>query len=225
MIIHNDIEQNSPEWKALRAGIPTASAFDKIITASGKSSDQAEKYMEILVSEIMTGVPIEEGYKSRSMKRGHELEDKAADFYSIERGVDVLKVGFITDDLRMMGCSPDRLVGDDGMLEIKCPDQQTMISYYRMDDDKLKKEYWVQKQGQLLVAQRKWVDNLFYAESPLQPALIVRVVRDEMFLGKMRVHLKEFFEGMNKIKQHLVDRGFSLPAHATDPEHINPLAG
>lgn len=224
MIIH-DVEQNTEEWRAIRAGIPTASAFDNIITAGGKPSSQSEKYMEILISEIQTGLPIKEGFKSSSMKRGHELEDKAAGYYAMEYGVDVQKVGFVTDDLLMIGCSPDRLVGDDGMLEIKCPDQQTMISYYRMSEDDIKREYWVQKQAQLYVAQRQWVDNLFYPESPQQPPIVVRVARDEFFLGKMKLQLKEFFTSMNRIKDQLRDRGLPMPAHPTDPEHINPLAG
>src|SRR5262245_45091449 len=119
MIIH-DVVQGSTSWLQLRAGIPTASQFDQIITPSGKPSKSAERYMLTLLAERLMGHPITENV-SMWMKRGSEMEADAVAFYQLQTDSDTVPVGFITNDEGTIGASPDRLVGEEGLLEIKCP--------------------------------------------------------------------------------------------------------
>lgn len=177
MIIH-DLEQGSPEWFAVRLGIPTASYFDKLITPTGKESTQAETYENKLVAELLTGKPVDDFEGNEYTRQGNEREPDAAAFYALQRDIDPIKVGFVTDDNRTYGCSPDRLIGDDGLLEIKCPAAHTHVKY--MLDRNIDRKYYPQIQGQLLVTGRKWVDIISY-HPEMQP-VIIRVERDEIFL-------------------------------------------
>lgn len=117
------------------------------------------------------------------MVRGVELEDAAIDAYEFESELETSPGGFCTDDANTYGCSPDRLVGDDGLLEMKVPAPNTHIRYL-LDKAALGKEKWVQVQGQLLVTGRQWVDLVsFHPEFPL---LVRRVNRDEKYIGQLR---------------------------------------
>ena len=117
MKIH-DCKQNTTEWLDLRAGIPTASQFDRIITPTGKPSASAIPYMHQLLAERLMGRPIT-GYVSFDMDRGKDLEPEAVSFYEFTQDVETMPVGFITNDEETIGASPDRLIGSDGLLEIK----------------------------------------------------------------------------------------------------------
>ena len=160
MIIHRDIEQGSEQWHQLRLGIPTASEFDKIITATGAPSKQSEAYANRLLAELIVGHQVETFKKTAWMERGNELEAEAAAYYDLTNDVETEKVSFITDDERTMGCSPDRLIGEEGLLELKCPAPNTQIDYIL--NGKLDRDYWPQVQGQLLITKRKWVDLVSY---------------------------------------------------------------
>lgn len=196
MIIHN-IEQGSPEWFAARAGIPTASEFDKIITpATGKASTQADGYQNRLVAEIIAGRPLQTFTGNIWTERGKDLEQEAADYYAFIRGVELEKVGFVTDDNRTMGCSPDRLVGDEGMLEIKVLAPHTHVEY--MLSGKTEQFHRPQTQGQLLVTGRVWVDTLAYFEPKPELSIIVRSERDVEYLDKLAGLLAEFNAGVQR---------------------------
>jgi hypothetical protein len=174
-----DIEQRSPEWYALRLGKWTASSFDKLITPkTGKLSSQADAFENRCVAERITGDPIDDFGGTIWTERGKELEDEAVEYYELERNVDTEKVGFCTNDEGTYGCSPDRLVGEDGLLEIKCVAPHTLIGLLLSQDNE--KEYYPQRQGQLLVTGRKWVDILFY--HPKIKPLLMRVERDEDYI-------------------------------------------
>lgn len=205
MKIH-EVEQGSAAWFAVRAGLPTASCFKMIITGGGKRSTQADKYQNLLLYELMRGEPNPEGYKSKSMETGNLREDDAAQIYSARTGIEPMRVGFVTDDMMTMGASPDRLLGEDGLLEIKSPEPQTHIGY--LLDEKLDDEYKPQCQGQLLVTGRKWLDIISY-EPSVKP-FVKRVVRDEPYLAEMRKLLKEFHAGMMDKKQILISKGYSF---------------
>src|SRR6185312_13291104 len=121
MILH-DCEQGTAEWYACRIGRPTASRFDEIVTPTGKYSAQARKYAFQLIAERALKIPTESLDGQMWMERGKELEPQAADLYSfLNEGVELSKVGFITTDDGKIGCSPDRLAGDCGLVEFKCP--------------------------------------------------------------------------------------------------------
>lgn len=203
MLVH-DVEQGSPEWFAARLGIPTASEFSKIITATGKPSTQATDYALTLVAEQMLGHEVEKWQGNMWTDRGKELEQEAADYYELTTGVTLQKVGFVTNDEKTMGCSPDRLVGDDGLLEIKCPAAHTHLKY--MLDKKLDASYMPQLQGQLLVTGRKWVDIISYY--PEMKPVIIRVHRDEAYLAKLGEYLHSFLMEISATKAELIKKGY-----------------
>lgn len=171
-------EQRSPEWFQARLGVPSASSFGKVITPTGKPSMQVDGYRNKLVAEILTGRT--DGQEaSEAMQRGTDMEPEARSYYELIAGP-VQEIGFcIHDD--GFGCSPDGLVGDDGLLEIKCPLSHTQVEYLR--DGKIPGIYYPQVQGQLLVMGRKWCDFISY--HPDMKPLIVRVERDKKFIDTL----------------------------------------
>jgi len=118
--VFHDVAQYSEAYDRLKLGIPTSSNFHKIITPQGKPSKQWREYTCVLIAERILQRKIE-FYRSAPMERGLIVEAEAADWYECDQDVTVQKVGFITDDNHTIGCSPDRLVGDEGLLEIKAP--------------------------------------------------------------------------------------------------------
>ncbi len=180
MKVHDCI-QGTTEWAALRAGIPTSSSFDRILTATGKPSAQAEKYMFQLLAERMMGHPVVE-FTSHWMDRGSEMEAEAIRFYQFQREEEVRKVGFITSDDDRVGCSPDMLVGTNGLLEIKCPSEAIQVAYL-MQSGKAYDEYRVQTQGQLWISEREWNDLLAF--HPELPPALHRIYREDLFIEKL----------------------------------------
>ena len=186
-------EQQTPEWYKARAGIPSASNFDMIVTSKGEPSKQAQKYMYRLAGERITGIP-EETYQNAAMARGVELEAEARSYYELTTGQTVEQVGFFVHD-DGFGCSPDGLVGEDGLIEIKCPSMAVHVGY--LLDNKVPTDYFQQTQGQLLVTGRKWLDFISYY--PLMKPLVVRIERDEVFLRKLKVELKMFVKQLEEV--------------------------
>lgn len=204
MIVYN-VQQGTQEWAAARRGIPTASNFHKILTPGGKPSEQAKAYLRHLIAELIIGVPLD-APKTSWMERGNELEGEAVCFYEYDRDIAVQEVGFITDDLDRWGASPDRLIGEDGLLEIKCPSPEVHVAYMLYKD--VDAVYRVQLQGQLFVAERDWTDICSY--HPLMDPVIVRVGRDEEFIGKLKSALEQFTESLESEKARLKEMGYKL---------------
>jgi YqaJ-like recombinase protein len=197
VIIHNVI-QGSTEWLAIRAGIPTASCFDKIITPKGKASTQAEKYLHKLLAEKLMGHPCIE-FKGPWMERGNDLESDARAYYESMLELETEKVGFITNDARTIGASPDSLVGDDGLLEFKCPAEHTHVAY--MLTRAVDAEYYPQVQGQLWVTGRTWLDIMSF--HPEMPPVIIRVERDEKYIAIMAAAVTTFSEHLEMMAADL----------------------
>ena len=185
-IIH-DVEQYSDAYDQLRRGIPTASQFDKIITPGGKPSASWKKYAYHLIAERFLGRKVD-SYTSPYMERGLELESDSVEFYEMMRDVKAERVGFITTDDKLIGCSPDRLIGEDGLLECKVPAPATHVEYLLSGE--IDQKYKPQCQGQLFVSDRKWVDILSY--HPEMPPVIIRVERDPVFIACLENLLWEF---------------------------------
>lgn len=198
-----DVDQGSPQWAMLRAGRPTSSDFDKIITPTGRPSAQAKAYRRKLIAEIMLKEPITTFESTYWIDRGKTLEPDAAALYELTYGVETKKVGFVTDDKGQYGCSPDRFVGNNGSLEIKCPAPQTHVSY--LVDGKLDKDYYPQIQGHLFVTGFDWVDIFSY--HPEMPPARIRVERDEIFLSSLAEEMESFLNLMNEEIQKLIDMG------------------
>lgn len=203
MLIHNH-EQNSPEWYAARLGIPTASDFDKIITPQGKEGGQAEEYVNYLLAELLAGAPVESYEGNRWMKRGNELEPDAVDYYEFETNNETQRVGFITDDAHTMGASPDRMVGGEGLVEIKCLAPGTQVKHLLIGTPPI--VYKPQLQGQLLITGRKWVDLVLY--HPTLPKEIYRIERDERYIAELERLILRFLRELGARKRLLIERGY-----------------
>ena len=187
MPIFHDVAQYSEEHDRLRLGIPTSSNFHKIITPQGKPSKQWREYACVLIAERLLHRKLE-FYNSPAMERGLIVEAEAADWYEFDQDVTVQRAGFITDDRRRMGCSPDRLVGDEGLLEIKAPLPHTQVEYWLSGE--VSERFRPQLQGQLYVSQRSWVDIL--CRHDVLPKLVVRVEPDDKFIAAFDRELQIF---------------------------------
>lgn len=185
-------EQRSDEWYEVRLGVPSASSFDKLITMKGEPSKQAEKYLYKLAGEKVSGI-VEDTYQNGAMIRGCELEDEARELYQFITGNDVEQVGFCLTDY--CGCSPDGLIGDDGGLEIKCPNMATHVEY--LLNGGLPSTYYQQVHGSMYVTGRKWWDFMSYYPN-IKP-FIVRVERDEAFMKAFDAQIKQFSQRLNEV--------------------------
>ncbi len=198
MIIH-EVEQNSPEWHVLRAGIPTASEFSNIVTpAKWEPSASQERYLNALVHERRIGFS-EDEFQSDDMRWGNEYEQDAVDCYEFQNEVSTVKIGFVTDDRKRYGASPDRFVGEDGLVEIKCPKGSTHVGYMR--NRSIEKEKLPQLMGQLLLTGRKYVDIVSY--HPKWEPVIIRVERDEQKIETLRTLLESFCDRLDAEWQKL----------------------
>lgn len=200
-----DCVQGTPEWLGLRAGIPTASNFDKIVTPKGAASKQAEKYMFLLLAERLMGHPVEERGYSHWMDRGSEEESRAVSFYEFQRDMETVKVGFITNDAGTIGCSPDRLVGDNGLLEIKVPSEAIHMGYL-LETGSAYDEYRVQVQGQLWIAEREFSDVLSW--HPELPPALVRIERDEGCIQLLKAAVPAFSLELERQYALCLERGW-----------------
>lgn len=205
-------EQGSVEWSKARSGIPTASAFHRIITpATGRLSAQATGYIHELVAERILGVSMDQ-VVSEWAERGREMEESARTYYETQRDIDVDRVGFCLRDDRRAGCSPDGLVGDDGGLEIKCPSAPVHVSYVLGEAGA---KYRCQIQGSLWVTGREWWDFLSY--NPAMRSIVVRFERDEEFIEKLASAVDEFTERLDKAMAEMVEKGYAAQETAVVP--------
>jgi putative phage-type endonuclease len=189
-------EQRTPEWFALRAGRPTASCFDAVMAkgrTAGTEATTRRNYRVKCALELVTGTPAEEGYSNWAMKQGTEREPVAAMLYEIQTGVDLEHVCFILANGLGAGCSPDGLVGTDGLVEIKCPLEATHLEYLDLNG-KAPSEYKWQVQGSLLITGRQYVEFISYC--PTFPASlqlhVTRVYRNEEMIDELRAGLRQF---------------------------------
>lgn len=204
MIIH-DVIQGTTAWANLRAGIPTASEFDKILTPkTARPSESAEPYMHALLAERIMGHPRVE-IMSSWMERGSEMESEAVSFYEFQNDVATKTVGFITNDGMTIGASPDRLVDEDGLLEIKVPAPHTHVAYL-LQSGGAYSAYKVQVQGQLWIAERQWEDVLSF--HPEMPPAIIRIERDEEYIEKLSKAVTAFAAVLEERYLELVERGW-----------------
>jgi hypothetical protein len=172
-----DCEQGSPEWFAIRAGIPTASEFATVL-AQGKGSNPSatrKTYMLKLAGEILTGAPME-NYSNIHMERGKTLEPEARDLYALYHEIEPDRIGFIKNG--NAGCSPDSLLSPNGLLEIK-----TALPHLHLDillKGEFPPQHKAQCQGNLWIAEREWIDLAVYW--PGLPLFVKRAYRDEQYI-------------------------------------------
>lgn len=189
-----DCEQRSPDWWQARLGIPTASEFSKIL-AKGEGKTRAS-YMRRLAGEILTGEPAET-FESAAMIRGREMEAEARESYRFVYGADPQPVGFIRNGAK--GCSPDSLIGDDGMLEIKTQKAELLVK--TILDDRFPPEHKAQVQGQLWVAERQWCDLCVFW--PGLPLFVKRAERDEEYIKALAEAVERFNEELAEMVEQV----------------------
>jgi len=196
MQLHN-VEQGSDEWFALRLQYPLTASKAQAISAQGKGLEtlcwekMAEKYSE---------AP-KEHFSNEHTERGNELEEQARGIYELETGNNVKEVGFVSNEevSKVGGASPDGLVGEDGLLEIKC---FADTKHFKMTKKgiSIEPQYMWQMQMQLLFTGRKWVDFAVYNPNYEDSLLIERVLPDKEKQDKIREGLKQGAELLNEIK-------------------------
>ncbi len=208
MKIYDDIIQGSEAWFAVRSGKVTSSNFAAAIS-KGKGSLASvgrNKLMVKLAVERERGTPLtEESYSNKAMELGSETEQEAREYYEAIHGP-VLQVGFIERD-EDVGCSPDGLVGDNGMLEIKCPLSTTHAQYLLAD--KMPTDYIAQVQGQLWVAGREWCDFFsFDPRSRRKKVFRKRVYRDKNYIKELHIKIIMFVNDLKDMYEKLTEAPF-----------------
>lgn len=188
MEIHASVEQGTPEWFALRVGRVTASNLSSVL-AKGEGKTR-KAYLYKLASEIVTGEPTE-SFKSPAMERGNVMEAEARDTYAFMRDVELVRVGFITNGRN--GASPDSLIGDDGMLEIKT--QRADLLVETLFKDQFPTEHKAQCQGNLWIAEREWIDISVYWKN--MPMFIKRAYRDDVYISTLEREVAIFNEDLD----------------------------
>lgn len=200
------IEQGTPEWFAQRLGKVTASRVSDIIakTKTGVSASRVN-YLAQLVAERLTGQAADT-FKSGAMQHGTETEPQARMAYEAETGLMVTEVAMIQHGtIEMAGASPDGLVGEDGLVEIKCPNTSTHIA--TLMADKAPSQYIPQMQWQMACTGRAWCD--FVSFDPRLPAdmqmFVKRVHRDNDLIARYEqeviVFLSEVGDTILKLSQ------------------------
>jgi len=201
-----NIEQRTDDWYAARLGKVTASRVEDVIakTKTGYSASR-EKYMAQLVVERITNKKAD-SYTNAAMQWGIDQEQYARAAYEARNEVFVDEVGFVPHPrIEMAGASPDGLVGDDGMVEIKCPETQTMID--TLLTGKVPSKYFAQMQFQMACADRSWCDYVvFDPRMPEKAQLFVkRIDRDDAYIAQIeseiKVFLNEVTEKVAKLNQ------------------------
>lgn len=195
------IEQGSDAWKQARLGHVTASNMADVMS-KGKGNAEAigrYKYKVKLLAERLTNTA-GESFTNAAMEWGVEQEQFAAIAYESAMNMFTDKTGFwLHPTILWLGVSPDRLVGDDGLIEIKCPNTSTHLGY--LFDGKVPADYYKQIQCQLWVTGRQWCDFVSY--DPRLPKrnqlLIVRTERDESLIKEMETETVKFLGEINQL--------------------------
>lgn len=198
-------DQNTPEWHLARAGIPTASKFATVL-AKGEGKTRA-KYMRQLAGEIITGQPME-GFSNAHTERGHVMEPEARELYAFATDTAPEQVGFVRNGQK--GCSPDSLIGDEGMLEIKTKIPDLLIEC--LERNEFPREHRAQCQGALWVAEREWIDIVVYW--PAMPVFIKRAHRDEEYIANLAGEIDRFNDELAALVERIRNYGIEERAAA-----------
>lgn len=207
----HDVEQNTEEWYQLRAGKPTSSSISKIMANFGKAfGEPAKKYAaEIAVSQI-TGLRPESNFTNDHMQRGHDEEPLARMDYENQYFCEVTNGGFF--DLGYIGCSPDGLVGTDGVIEIKSAIPS--IHFARVNKQSFDAGYKWQLAANLKLTGREWIDFISYcAAFPEGKKLYVYRCEKVDFKTEFEMideRLAEFLKLIEETKEIILTKHYSI---------------
>lgn len=204
------MEQRSAEWFAARLGCVTASRV-KDVMASGRGgapSATRKNYMMELLCERLTG---QSGgadlSRNAAVQRGVELEPFACMAYEADKGLMVVETGLVMHPtISGFGASPDGLVGDDGVLEIKCPNTATHIA--TMQSERHDPQYEWQMLAQMACTGRAWADFVSYDDRLPEPLQYVchRFERDFKRIREMESEIRAFLEELNDLEKEMRER-------------------
>lgn len=189
-----DIEQRTAEWYAARCGSLGASALGDMMakTKDGKPAASRANLRAKLVIERLTGVQ-EDSFKSAAMIHGTTMEDAARMAYEARTGVFVTQTGLHTHpEISGTHASPDGLVGDEGLVEIKCPNSATHID--TLKSKKVPTKYLYQMQWQMRCTDRLWCDFVSFDDrlpENLQ-LFMVRIHRDDEHIATLEAEVRKF---------------------------------
>jgi putative phage-type endonuclease len=206
------MKQGTKEWHEARRAKITGTGFAKVLSKRGNTR---KDYMRQLILERKTGVSTET-FTNDAMEWGTLNEPKARAYYEKGYNVQVTEVGFIdyrpkSEAERMefgnyVGVSPDGLVGEDGIIEIKCPNTNTHMEYMAKCAGKPPAKYLAQIQGILWVTGRKWCDFIsFDPRVEKQPFWRIRVQRDEEYIKNLKKEVSKFIDEMLKMQLEVED--------------------
>jgi len=200
-----DVSQRSTEWFQARCGRVTASRIADVVaqTKSGWSASR-DRYMGQLIAERLTQRPAE-SYTSTAMQWGIDNEPAAVEAYEAITLSVVEPAGFfVHPNITLAGASPDGLVGDEGLVEIKAPETHThldtLIAANNPRRDPIQSKYRLQMQWQMACTGRKWCDFVSY-DPRLSPELQLwtqRVERDEALIAELEGKVMDFLEELEK---------------------------
>ena len=201
-------EQGSSEWFMARLGKVTSSRVKDVMSKGkgGKPSATRKNYMMQLLCERLTGER-EEGFTSAAMQRGTDLEPVARSAYEIETGNTVTESGFIVHPaFEWTGTSPDGLVGEDGLVEIKNPNTAQHIAC--IQSGKYDEKYFWQMQHQMWCTGRLWCDFASFDDRlPEQLQLFVcRLERDEQAIEEMRNEILDFLDELETLENEMIEK-------------------
>jgi len=201
MIIQDclNVIQGSEEWKKARLGYVSASNVDAVM-AKGKGVSR-RNYLVKVVAERLSN-EIGESYSNSAMEWGVKTEPLARIAYEVSHGTLVEQIGFYKHPtIQWVGVSPDGLVGEDGLVEIKCPNTTTHIDY--IDNGKVPTEYYKQIQCQLWVTGRQWCDFISFDPRIKRELFVIRANRDEDLIKEMEAEVLLFLEDAQKLYERL----------------------
>ena len=228
-MIHHTVQQGGAEWHRLRSTIPTASNFDRLITPAKwepTKGDTRRGFMLELLANRIFGLSVENQFSSSAMDHGREWEPIARAAYEFERGVEIEDGGFFTDDAMTYGASPDGLIGDEGLIEFKNPENPKvhlaalldLIDYESMPPDwtataqkgisvnGFVRDHWAQVQGQLMLTGRKWCDLV--CNFSRLPMVVVRIYPNPTYQTLLADVLMWFCEDLETLMDEAKTRGW-----------------
>lgn len=209
-LVHK-VAQGSEQWHAARAGVITASVFKvarerlKRGPGAGEPTSKAHDYAFRLAVEQISGQPLDGGFETWQMRRGHELEPAARSAHELHAGVTVEIAGFVTTVDGAFGASADGLIGEDGGAEYKCLISPESLREVLLSEDL--SEYMDQVQGGLWITGRKWWDFCVYCPALQNIGCSFsrwRVMRDDDYIFELEKDLLKFKELVLEYKDKLI---------------------
>lgn len=209
--VFHDVEQNEEEWYALRGGRLTSSKLGVVMANFGKAfGEPAKKYAVSIAIEQITGECIPSGYTNEHMQRGHLQEPLARMAYEDETFCDVTNGGFF--DLGFVGCSPDGLVGDNGVIEIKSVIES--VHYANVTRGNLDPSYRWQFIANMKFPEREWLDFISFCDNyPVDKKIFIYRLHAERYEQEYKMideRIEQFYGLVEDTKNKILTSEYKI---------------